>query len=251
MGALLHSQGRLAEAEPYYREALEGRRRVLGDEHPNTLTSISDMGLRLRSQGKLTEAEPYMREALEGQRRVLGDDHPRTLASINSMGFLLQAQGKFTEAEPYIREALEGRRRVLGDEHPNTLISKSNLASLLVDLGNAVEAEQLAGEAVVAARETLGAEHWFHGVFLGKQGRALAALERFDDGESALLEAHGILQTARGDEHEQTKRVVGYLAVLYDAWGKPEQAAEWRAKLPTEQEAVASDRTGQSSSDEK
>ncbi len=28
---------------------------------------------------------------------------------------------------------------------------------------------------------------------------------------------------------------------LYDAWGKPEQAAEWRAKLPVEQETVATD----------
>ncbi len=28
---------------------------------------------------------------------------------------------------------------------------------------------------------------------------------------------------------------------LYDAWGKPDKAAEWRAKLPTEQEAVAKD----------
>ncbi len=103
---------------------------------------------------------------------------------------------------------------------------------------------------MVAARETLGAEHWYHGAFLGIQGRALAALERSDDGESALLEAHGILQTAVGDEHVQTRKVVGYLADLYDAWGKPEQAAEWRAKLPVEQEAVASDKPGQSSSDE-
>ncbi len=39
--------------------------------------------------------------------------------------------------------------------------------------------------------------------------------------------------------------------MLYDAWGKPEQAAEWRANLPAEQEAVASDKPGQSSSDEK
>ncbi len=34
---------------------------------------------------------------------------------------------------------------------------------------------------------------------------------------------------------------MGYLADLYDAWGKPEKAAEWRAKLPAEQETVASD----------
>ncbi len=68
--------------------------------------------------------------------------------------------------------------------------------------------------------------------------RAAAATEAqgnvnpfIDDAESTLLEAHGILQTALGDQHEQTRRVVGYLADLYDAWGKPDKAAEWRAKL--------------------
>ncbi len=64
---------------------------------------------------------------------------------------------------------------------------------------------------------------------------------RFDDAESVLLEAHGILQTTLGDENEQTTRVVGYLADLYDAWGKPEKAAEYRALLPEPQEAVATD----------
>ena len=117
------------------------------------------------------------------------------------------------------------------DSHSGKRGGKRGQIYSAFDLGNAVEAEQLAGEAVVAARETLSAEDFYHGNFLGKHGRALAALERFDDAESALLEAHGILQTALGDEHGQTKRVVGYLADLYDAWGKPEKAAEWRAKL--------------------
>ncbi len=241
MGGLLRAQGKLTEAEPYHREALEGYRRVLGDDHPQTLTTINNMGLLLMSQGKLAEAEPYYREALEGKRRVIGDDHPSTLISINNMGGLLRAQGKLAEAEAYYREALEGNRRVRGDDHQYTLISKSNLALLLVDLGKAVEAEQLAGEAVVAARETLDAEHWRRGSFLGNHGRVLAALERFDDAESALLEAHGILQAARGDEHGQTKRVVGYLADLYDAWGKPDKAAECRAKLAEMEEEPGSE----------
>ena len=137
------------------------------------------------------------------------------------------------------------------DLHRSTLISKSNLALLLVDLGNAVEAEELAGEVVVAAREALGAEHWLHGNFRGKHGRALAALERFDDAESALLEAHGILQTALGDEHRQTKRVVGYLADLYDAWGKPPNTTEWRAKLDTAQETLATHQPQETSSDDR
>ena len=78
----------------------------------------------------------------------------------------------------------------------------------------------------------------FLGNFLGKHGRAL---ERFDEAELALLESHGIRVAALSNDHEQTTRVVGYLADLYDAWTKPEKAAGWRAKVPTEQDAVTSD----------
>ena len=55
--------------------------------------------------------------------------------------------------------------------------------------------------------------------------------------EEALLEGYGILVASRGDDHEQTRRVVGYLADLYDARhaAEPEEgfdskAAEWRAR---------------------
>ncbi len=70
MGFLLQLRGKLAEAEPYWREALEGRRRVLGDEHPHTLISINSMGGLLNSQGRLAEAEPYFREALATAERL-------------------------------------------------------------------------------------------------------------------------------------------------------------------------------------
>ena len=36
---LCHLYGRLEQAAPYYRRALEGQERVLGPEHPSTLTS--------------------------------------------------------------------------------------------------------------------------------------------------------------------------------------------------------------------
>ena len=78
-------------------------RRVLGDEHPDTLRSINGMGNLLSDQGKYDEAMPYYVEALETSRRVLGDEHPGTLSSINNMGNLLSSQGKYEEAMPYVR----------------------------------------------------------------------------------------------------------------------------------------------------
>jgi len=238
MGVLLESQGKLGEAEPYYREALEGRRRVLGGAHPDTLTSINNMGGLLRSQGKLAEAEPYYREALEVRRRVLGEAHPDTLTSINNMGGLLESQGKLAEAEPYYREALEGRRRVLGDEHPYTLGSASNLSLLLAELGKGSEALELADEAVETGRRVLGEEQWHVGNFLGKRGRALEELGRYAEAAEAMQEGHAILVAALGDGHEQTQRIVGYIAALYDVWHEAEpgegydaRAGEWRARL--------------------
>jgi len=92
MGLLLAKQGRLDEAEPLLREALEGCRRTLGEEHSDTLSSINSMGMLRMAQGKLGEAEPLLREALEGHRRTLGAEHPKTLDVKKNLEALLAAR---------------------------------------------------------------------------------------------------------------------------------------------------------------
>ena len=76
---LFKEQGKYAEAEPLYHQALEGRRRTLGDEHPSTLVSINNLGMLRKNQGKYAEAESLFREGLEAGLRVLGDEHPYTV----------------------------------------------------------------------------------------------------------------------------------------------------------------------------
>ena len=71
LALLLKDQGKLDEAEPLFREALEVCRRTLGDSHPSTLASINNLGMLFKAQGKLIEAEPLLREALEWRRRTL------------------------------------------------------------------------------------------------------------------------------------------------------------------------------------
>jgi hypothetical protein len=58
---------------------LEARRRVLGPEHPNTLSTASNQACTLYNQGKHAEAESIFSELLVARRRVLGPEHPRTL----------------------------------------------------------------------------------------------------------------------------------------------------------------------------
>jgi hypothetical protein len=47
-----------------YRRDLEGCERVLGLEHPDTLTSVSKLGSVLERQGKYDKAEAMHRRAL-------------------------------------------------------------------------------------------------------------------------------------------------------------------------------------------
>ena len=118
---LLKQQGKYADAEPLYREALDGRRRELGDAHSDTLDSINGLAVLLKDQRKYDDAEPLYREALDGRRRELGDAHPKTLTSINNLAVLLKDRRKYADAEPLYHKAIAGRRRELGDAHPDTL----------------------------------------------------------------------------------------------------------------------------------
>ncbi len=193
IGTILMNNGRLLEAEPLMREALGTLRRVLGDEHRNTLASIGNLGQLLQAQGRLAEAEPYVREALETSRRVLGNEDPDTLAAINNMGILLQgqglhAQGKLAEAEPYLREALDQRRRVLSDEHPNTLSAISNMGSLLKAQGKLTEAEPYFREALDLSRRVLG-EHPDTLISINKMGSLLHAQGKRAEAEPYWREA--------------------------------------------------------------
>ena len=127
-GLILRQQGRHAEAEQLYREALELCRETFGDRHPNTLICIVHLGLLLRNQGKYGEAEPLHRELVQAKRKTLGGRHPDTLAWIHDLGFVLKGQGKYDEAARRFREAFVRNRQVQGDSHPHTRNAFNNLS---------------------------------------------------------------------------------------------------------------------------
>jgi tetratricopeptide (TPR) repeat protein len=47
---------------------------VLGNEHPDTLTSMNNLALVLRDQGKYEEAEEMYRQALRLKETALGKE---------------------------------------------------------------------------------------------------------------------------------------------------------------------------------
>jgi tetratricopeptide (TPR) repeat protein len=59
-------------------QALELRKRLLGQEHPDVASSLQNLANLYESQGKYAEAEPLFLQALEIAERLLGVNHPNT-----------------------------------------------------------------------------------------------------------------------------------------------------------------------------
>lgn len=131
------------KAEKLQPQALDAQRRGLGPEHPDTLSTMSDLFATLAMGGHLEEAEKLGREVLEKQRRVLGVEDHHTIATMDNLAATLGQEGRFGESEQMEAETIELERRVYGPDHLGVLMSMGNQADNLYSLGKYGEAKQL------------------------------------------------------------------------------------------------------------
>ena len=106
------------------------------------------------------------------------------------------------------------------------------LGAVLLGKGEFEEAEAMLREAAERSRVAVGGGHWQTARVQGRLGACLTKMGRYEEAEQELLEAHRVVQAAVGSEHKQSIKAIKHLSSLYDAWSKPDKAAEWRAKLP-------------------
>ncbi|KAF1948247.1 kinesin light chain [Byssothecium circinans] len=156
---VLFSDGRYNESEELFVQVMETRKRVLGEEHPDTLTSMANLASTYRNQGRWKEAEELQAKELEICLKVLGKEHPDTLASMANLASTFWSQSRLTEAENLEVRVMETRKRVLGDEHPATLTAMGNLAFTLKSQSRNQEALILLQTCVRMRTQVLGGQH--------------------------------------------------------------------------------------------
>ena len=227
------NQGKYAQAEALERQNLEIRRRALGPEHPDTLTSMNNLAWSQSLQGKYALAQPLYMQALQTRRRVLGPEHSNTLFTLSAMASMYQRQGTYVLAEDYAAKALEGRRHALGPEHPDTMAAAADLALAYQSQRKFVASEPLAREAL-ATDVKKRPDDWQRFRAESLLGASLEGQKKYSEAEPLLLEGYqGML--ARKErmpvpERYQLDHAGEWIAQLYQAWGQPEKAAEWRQK---------------------
>jgi tetratricopeptide (TPR) repeat protein len=162
-------------------------------DHRDTLLALSGLADTLQLAQRFGDAELHWRELLLQQRKKLTNDSPAVAYTLSRLGECLLRQGKFAEAAPLLQESLA-----------------------------IFEKQQPGRSATFLAQSLLG---W-----------ALLGQQRYVQAESLLVGAYeGLTRRGAGrasDSRGESLREAGERVVrLYEAWGRPEQAAQWREKL--------------------
>ena len=231
LASLYDRQGRYAEAEALDGEVLEARRRVLGPEHPDTMEAMNNLAAASEHLGKHAGAEARYQQALEIERRALGPENTSTLRTLSALGDLSFRQGRYPAAEAFAAQALAGLRHGLGPENPDTMDAASSLALILHAEGKLAGSEALAREAAAFDR-LKRPEDWQRFFAESLLGAILAGQKKHAEAEPLLLAGYQGLAARRARiaaaDSIHLERALDWLVALYQDWGKPAKAAEWR-----------------------
>lgn len=73
------------EGENLELHVLEMRKRVLGENHPDTLLAMANLAFTLKPQSRTQEAIFLMETCIKLRKQILHHDHPDTKSSIETV----------------------------------------------------------------------------------------------------------------------------------------------------------------------
>ena len=227
------STGLLHQAIILFEQTLADSERILGPDHPDTLTSRGNLARAYLYAGGLEQAINLFKQTLADSERILGPDHPDTLTSRGNLARAYLYAGGLEQAINLFKQTLADSERILGPDHPGTLVSRNNLALAYQDAGELEQAIPLSEQALADRERILGPNH--PGTLVSRNNLALAyqdagRLEKaIDLFKQTLADSERIL----GSDHPHTLTSRGNLASAYQDADELEQA------IPLSEQALA------------
>jgi tetratricopeptide (TPR) repeat protein len=230
--------GLFPQAEQQFEQALQLRRKALGNEHLDTVESMRDLAGVEYLRAKYTESEALLGAALNILLRQGRQNDEATLATMNDLAELEAARGKHAKAEELLVKVLDLQRRHLGEENPVTLAAMSNLALEEWNLSQSTKAEALYEHALPIMRRINGNEHPGTLLATNNLGSVYRYLGKYPHAEALLVEVAATRRRVLGPDHRDTLATLNSLGLVYSAEGKyaearrsVEQALEGRARV--------------------
>jgi tRNA A-37 threonylcarbamoyl transferase component Bud32 len=203
------------------------------------LNAQTHAALLARHSGELDVAGKMLQEVLD-EYTLHGDGRYewRTVQAMVFLANVRELQNELAHAEDLYRGAVERGLAGLGNDDWLVLDAMGQLASVLARQGKVAEAQESYARVVGTAHMAHGGRDRRTALLRADYGAFLLKQGRHEEAEEELTAAYTVLGSEGGEGRDDVLR---WLVRLYEDWGQPEKASEWRAKLPATQNATASD----------
>ena len=219
-------QGRLAEAEPFYRRKLALMEDVFGASDSAVIEALSELARFYIGIGRHRSAERLIERAL-----VLSESDPdldsTMLANLLSQAAQLRtADSRHAEAAALLQRALDLYEAKLGPRHPT-------VANMLLHLGthhfrndDFDQAETLFQRAYDIASSVLGPDHILVADIQMVRAMGLLNQDRIEDAERTAAEALSIRESAFGPDHFENFGPLAISAMIAESDGRKAEALQ-------------------------
>jgi hypothetical protein len=226
--------GRLDRSVPLFEDTLKVQESKLGPDHPHTLITLANLGTNYCDAGRLEEGIGLMEQALVRARTRYGSIPPSLEFTETQLAVAYVRARRFDKAEPLYRNALERARQRYGPADPRTAAAMAPLGSSLIQQRKWPEAETILRECL-AIREKAMPDDRLRFNTMSQLGGALLGQGRHAEAEPLIVSGYEGMK-AREDRIPSASKIrlreaSERLVRLYEAWGKPDQATAWKAKL--------------------
>jgi serine/threonine protein kinase/TolA-binding protein len=226
---IVANQGKWTESEQFGRQCLAAYRQTGGLGKSGALSSLNNLCKALFLLGKFAEAESLLAEGLESIRKTHGPEHQYTAHLEYMLSQVLLDDGKLDDAESHGRHGLTVRRRVTRVDSEDIPRSLLVLGRILLEKGKSREAEESLAESARLFQEYYQIRPDIIAIANCWHGASLAQLKRYDEAESLLIGSFDRYRKDLGVPARHKEKIRQHVIKLYEAWGKTDKAAEWRA----------------------
>lgn len=226
MAECLMFKGRYNIASIAFSHLVETLRRILGEDHEQTLENMANLVLTYSAQGQWKRAEKELRRIIEVKTRIEGEGCLSLMRTKSDLAILFLKQERFAEAEKLQVHVIEIAKRLQGNDHPDLLASIKKIAWICMERGQWKQAEELQMQVVKTRKRSLGEEH--PDTLNGINGLAAAYSKqgRWKEAEELQVQVVETRSRVFGEEHPYTLASKHNLAWTYTRqkrWKKAEE----------------------------
>ena len=240
-GVALFHLGRYGEARDRLELAVEAKRVQEGEDHPDTLSAMSNLATTHALLAEFEAAEELYLDLLETQRRIMGNRHPNVANTLHAIGSMYWRQRDVDAAEHWWQQGLETKLAVYDEHHPEVATSRNALALAARERGELDRAEALYVQALEAFKTAYTEGHIRIPMVLNNLAGVHSSRGELDQAIALTLEAKALQIELVGEVHDHVAHSQRNLAGLNLNNDDPETARDWARKAKATYMAVFDD----------